>query len=152
MGKKFDILQLHQLLVVPEHKLVLIRNFQPQAFPLYFHCYSTQEQLKLTTYSLPYELQNLFKLLIMLPKIKALLEGDQQLYTKISTAQIIVFIQRRDGYFTRYNLVTRVPVDFNQYIAYLTTTHRPIKGDRSFKPITSKFVSFHPNLLDRIQG
>ena len=34
----------------------------------------------------------------MLPIIKALLEGGQQLYTKNATAQRLVLIHGRDGY------------------------------------------------------
>ena len=40
-----------------------------------------------------------------MPKIKTLLEGGQQIYTKNATSQGLVFIQRRNGYRTRENLV-----------------------------------------------
>ena len=76
-----------------------------------------------------------------MPKIKALPEGGQQLYTKNSTSQGLFFIQIWDGYRTRENLVTGVPVDLYQYIAYLTTIHLPLKGDQCFKAITSTFFT-----------
>ena len=57
--------------------------------------------LKLTTPSLPCWLFDQFKLLIMLPKIKALLEGGQQVYTENATSQGLIFIQRQNVYRTR---------------------------------------------------
>ena len=99
--KKLDILQLHQLLVVPEQKLDLIQHYKLQVLTFHFHCYPTWDQLKLTTSPLPFELQNQFKLLIILSKIKAFLERVQKLYTKNATSQGLVFIQRRYGCRTR---------------------------------------------------
>ena len=119
-------------------------------FSFYCHCYPTRYQLKWETSSLPCKLQNQIKLLIFIPKIKALLEGGQQLYTKNATSQGLVIIQRRNGYLTRDKLVTLVPVDSYRYIEYLETIHLPLKGDRSFKAITSTFVTFHPNLLSTL--
>ena len=86
----------------------------------------------------------------MLPKIKALLEGSQQLYTKKSIAQGIVFIQRINVYRTRENLVTRVPVYLYHYIDSLTTLSWPLKGDRCFKATTSTFVNLHPNIISTL--
>ena len=83
-------------------------------------------------------------------KIEALLEGSQQLYTKYATSKELVFIQRRNGYHTRENLVTMIPVDLYQFIAYLITLHRPIKGGQFFKAITSTYFALHPNLLSTI--
>ena len=83
----------------------------------------------------------------MLPKIEALLEGGQLLYTKKATSQGLFFIQIRDGYQTRENLVTRVPVSFYESIVYLKTIHWPLKGDRFFKAITSNVFTLYPNLL-----
>ena len=51
--QKLDILQLHQLLLFPEQKLDIIQYYQLQVFPFHCHPYPTQDQLKLTTYSLP---------------------------------------------------------------------------------------------------
>ena len=149
-GQMLDLLQIHQLLVVPEHNLVLILHFELQGFQFNFHRYPTWDQLKLTTYSLPCWTQNKFKLLIMLPKSKALLEGFQQLYTKNDRTKGLVSIKRRYGYHNREKLVTRVLVDFYQYIAYLTTIHRPLKCDRCFKAITSAFFNSHPNFLSTL--
>ena len=145
-----DPLQIHQLLVVSEQKLVLIKHFELQVFQFHYHRYTTRYQLKLTTYSLPCWIQNNFKLLIMLPKIKALPEKVQQLYTKNATAQVIVLIQRQGGYRTRENLVTIVPVDFYHYISYLTTILWYLKSDRCFKAINSTFVTSRPNLLSTL--
>ena len=122
-GQKLDLIQISQLLVVLEQKLVLIQHFKLQVFPFHFYFHTNLDQLKLNTYYLPCELNNRFKLLIIFPKIKALLEGGQHLYTKNATAQGRFFILRMDGYCTRENLVTRLPVGFYQYIAYLTTFH-----------------------------
>ena len=36
-----------------------------------------------------------------MPKIKVLIDGGQQLYTKNDTSQGLVLIQRQDGYRTR---------------------------------------------------
>ena len=92
-------------------------------FSFHFHSYPTQDQLKWTTYYLTCWIKNQIKLLIVLTKCKALIEGGQQLYNKNATAQGIFFIQRRNGYRTIENLVTWVPVYFYQYRAYLTTIH-----------------------------
>ena len=102
------------------------------------------------TYSPPRWLHNDIKLLIVLPKFNALLEGGQQTYTKNATAQGIVFIQSQNGHRTRENLATRVPVDFYQYRAYLTTFHWPLKVDRSLNTINSTFVTLQPNLLSTL--
>ena len=102
-------------------------------FPFHFHCYTTRDKLKLTACSLPYWPQNQLNLLIMLPKIKALLEASQQIYTKNVTNQGLFFIQRQNGHSTRENLVSRIPVYFSHYIASLTTVHWPSKGDRFSK-------------------
>ena len=83
----------------------------------------------------------------MLPTIKSLPEGGQQIYNKNATAQGLVFIQIQDGYRTRENLFTSVLVDSYQYIYYVTTIHLHLKGERYFKDITSTFVTFHPNIL-----
>ena len=145
-----DILHLHQLLVFTEHNLVPLWHFELQVFQFNFHRYLTWDQLKWTTYSLPCLIHNQLKILIMIPKSKALLEGFQQLYTKNSTFKGLFFIQRRYGYRNIDNLVTRVLVDFYQYIAYITTIHWHLKGDQWFKAITSTFVTSHPNLLSTI--
>ena len=47
----------------------------------------------------------------MLPKIKALLEGGQRLYTKNATTQRIVLIQRRYGYLT-------LTLNFNHFLDF----------------------------------
>ena len=102
------------------------------------------------TYSPPRWLHNDIKLLIVLPKFNALLEGGQQTYTKNATAQGLVFIQSQNGHRTRENLATRVPVDFYQYRAYLTTFHWPLKVDRYLNTINSTFVTLQPNLLSTL--
>ena len=51
--------------------------------------------------SLPCWIYNQFNILIIMQNIKALLYGGQKLYTKNTTAQVIVLIQRRDVYHTR---------------------------------------------------
>ena len=86
----------------------------------------------------------------MLPKVKALFEGGQQLYTKNSLAQGLFFIQRRNGNRSIEHLVTRFMVGFYQYRAYLTKIHLPLKGDRPFKAITKTFVALHPNLISTL--
>ena len=95
-----DPFQRYQILVIPEQELVLIQNFELKVFQFYLHCYTTWYQLNFTTYSLPFRLQNKFKLLIMIPKIKAPLEEGQKLYTKNTTAQGLFLIQRWYGYHT----------------------------------------------------
>ena len=52
-------------------------------------------------YSPTCQLYNQFQLLIVLPKIKALREGSQQLYYKNATSQVLFLIQRRTGYRTK---------------------------------------------------
>ena len=124
--------------------------FWTSGFQFHFRCYPTRDQLKLKTSSLHCWLQNQFKFIIMLPEIKGLLEGGQKLYTKNSTAQRLVFIQIQDGYRTREKLVTRVPVYFYQYIAYLEKIHWPLKFDRCFKSINSTFSTLQPNLISTL--
>ena len=86
----------------------------------------------------------------MLPKIKVLLEGGQQLYTKNATSQGRFLIHVRDGYRTRLDFITILLVSFYQYIAYIKTSHYPLKDDQYFKHITSTFLKSHPNLLSTL--
>ena len=79
---KIDLIQLCQLLVFPEQKLDLIQHYKLLVFPFNFHLYPTHYQLKWTASSLPCWFQNQSKIIIMLPKIKVLLERGQELYTE----------------------------------------------------------------------
>ena len=69
----------------------------------------------------------------MLLKTKALLEGGQQLYPKNSTAQGRVLIQRLTWILYFIKNCFKGTSDLYQYIASLTTVHRPLKYDRVFK-------------------
>ena len=129
-------------------KLGILQHYQISSLPFHFHNSPTRYQLKWMTYTLPCLLQNQIKLLIVLPRFKALLDWGQQLYTKNATG--IVFIKRRNGYRTRENLVTWVTVNSYQYKAYLITIHWPLKGDQYFNAITSTFVTLYTNLLSTL--
>ena len=75
----------------------------------------------------------------MLPEIKALIEGGQRLYSKNATAQGRVLIQRWTWIPYYIKLRFKVTGHLYQYIASLTTTHRPLKYDRGFKAFHSPF-------------
>ena len=82
----------------------------------------------------------------MLPKIKALLEGGQRLYPKNYTDQGRVLIQRRIWIGCQIKIRFKGTGYLYQYIASITTVHRPLKDDRGFKYSPSTFVKSHqPN-------
>ena len=129
---------------------MILFNYKLSDLPFHCHHSPAQDQLKWTTASFSWLLQNHIKLLIVLPKFKALLEWGQQLYTKNAASWGLVFVQRRNVYRTRENLVTWVPVDFYRYRAYLTTIHWPLKCGWSFNTITSNRFTLYPNLLSTL--
>ena len=103
-----------------------------------FLSYPTQYQSNWATYPLHCWLQNQIKILIVLPKFKALLGGGPQLYTKMPISRA-GYQARIDWVLYRINLVTWVTVDLKWVKAYLTTIYLPLKSDRSFNYITSTF-------------
>ena len=85
---------------------------------------------------MPCEVQNWFKLLIILPKIKALLEGGQQIYAKNTTDQGLVFIQIQDGYRVVFQLYMRISFSF----ILLKDLRRILLIMRSYSFFTSLYV------------
>ena len=75
----------------------------------------------------------------MLPKIKALIEGGQRLYSKNATAQRRVLIQGRIWIPYQIKLCFKGTGNLYQYIASITTVHRPLKYDQDFKAFLSTF-------------
>ena len=78
-----------------------------------------------------------------MPKIKALLKGGQQLYSKNATAQGRVLIQRRIWIPYQIKICFKGTGNLYQYTASLTIIHRLLKYDWGFKAFLSTFVKSH---------
>ena len=74
-----------------------------------------------------------FKLLIVLPEIKVLLEGGQRFFSKNATAQGQVLILKRTWILYQIKISFKGTSDFHYYIASLKTVHRPLTDGRGFQ-------------------